>query len=74
MIHHLQHFEILVKCVKLEHFNGIFLKHFSNFKYLFVFKNISENYNCNVAMKYFAILGKNVETIFHLQLKIENIF
>ena len=28
MIYHLQHFEILVKCVKSEHFNGIFLQYF----------------------------------------------
>ena len=33
---------------------------------LFLFKNISESYNCNVAMKYFAIFDKNVPTIFLL--------
>ena len=34
--------------------------------YLFVFKNILESKNCNVAMKYFTIFGRNVATIFHL--------
>ena len=42
-------------------------------KYLFVFKNISEIKNCNVAMKHFAIFYKNVETIFQFQWKNENI-
>ena len=36
-------------------------------KYLFFFKNISENKNCNVAMKYFAIFDKNDETILQWQ-------
>ena len=69
MIHYLQHFEILLKCVKSENFNGIFLQPLTikplNI-YLF-FKNISESYNYKVAMKYFSIFDKNVETIFQLQ-------
>ena len=39
----------------------------------FVLKNILECWNCNVAMKYFAIFDENVATIFQLQWNIENI-
>ena len=42
-------------------------------EYLFIYKNISESQNCNVAMKYFGIIDKNVAAIFHLQWKIVNI-
>ena len=42
-------------------------------KYLLVYKNISECWNRNVAVKYFAIFEKNIATIFQLQLKIGNI-
>ena len=42
-------------------------------KYLFVFKNISESWNYNVAMKWFAILNKNVARIFQFQWNIWNI-
>ena len=37
---------------------------FKSIKYLFVFKNISESWNYNVAMKYFAIFDKTVATVF----------
>ena len=40
---------------------------------MFVFKNIAESWNCNVAMKYFAIFDENVATIFQLQWNIGNI-
>ena len=33
-------------------------------KYLFVYKNILESSNCNVAMKYFGIVDKNVAAMF----------
>ena len=46
---------------------------FFSIKYLFVFKNISESWNCNVGMKYFAIFNRNVATIFQLQWNIGNI-
>ena len=36
-------------------------------EYLFVFKNLLESKNCNVAMKYFAIIDKNFAAIFQLQ-------
>ena len=42
-------------------------------KYLFVFKNISESWNCNVAVKYFSIFNKNFSRIFQLQWNIWNI-
>ena len=41
-------------------------------KYLFVFKNISESCNFNIAMKYFAVFNKNGPTIFQLQWNIGN--
>ena len=53
--------------------NGIFCNISKSIKYLFVLKNISECWNCNVAMKYFAIFDKSVATIFQLQWNIENI-
>ena len=34
--HHLQYFEIFLKCVKSAHFN-------ESIKYLFIYKNISES-------------------------------
>ena len=37
--HHLQYFEIFLKCVKLAHFNDIS----KSIKYLFIYKNISES-------------------------------
>ena len=53
------------------------MKYFYNIsksiKYLFVSKNISESWNCNVTMKYFPIFDKNVATIFQLQWNIGNI-
>ena len=69
----MQHLEQLRKCVTPAHFNEIFLQYFWCIKYLFLFKNISESWNCNVAMKYFSIFYKNVATIFQLQWNIENI-
>ena len=62
--HHLQYFEIFLKCVKSAYFNEICL---------FIYKNISESYHCNVAMKYFGIIDKNFAAIFQLQWKIGNI-
>ena len=53
--HHLQHLEILLKCVRSAHFEGIYLQY------------ISENCNFNGAMKYFSTFDKNVATIFQLQ-------
>ena len=42
-------------------------------KYLFVLKNISQSWNSNVGIKYFAIVDKNIATIFQLQWNIGNI-
>ena len=67
--HHLQHLEILLKCVRSAYFYNIS----KSIKYLFVFKNILESWNFNFAMKYFAMFDKNVATIFRLQWNIENI-
>ena len=39
--HHLQHVEILLKCVRSAHFDEIFYNISKSIKYLFVFKNIS---------------------------------
>ena len=64
MIHHLQHFEILVKCVNRNISTESFYNISKTIEYLFVFRNISESLNCNVAIKYFAIFLKKVETIF----------
>ena len=64
---HLQYFEIFLKSVKSTRFNEIVYNISKSIKYLFVFKNISESQNCNVAVKYFAIFGKNIATIFQLQ-------
>ena len=63
----LQYFKIFLKSVKSAHFNEIVYKIFKSIKYLFVYKNISECSNCNVAVKYFAILDRNIATIFQLQ-------
>ena len=67
--HHLQHLEILWKCVRSAHFNEIFLTTCLKVLniYFFFFKSISGSSNCNVAMKYFAIFYKNVVIIFQLQ-------
>ena len=46
---------------------------YKSIKYLFVFKNIWESWNYNVAMKYFARFDKNLATIFQLQWNIGNI-
>ena len=70
---HFQYFEIFLKSVKSAHFNGIFYNISKSVKYLFVYKNISESLNFNVAVKYFAIFDKNVATTFQLQWKIGNI-
>ena len=43
MIHYLQHFEILVKCVKSEHSTESFYNISKTIKYFFFFKNISES-------------------------------
>ena len=69
----LQYLKILLKSVKPTHFNEIVYNISKSIKYLFVYKNISECYNCNVAVKYFAIFDKNIATIFQLQWKIGNI-
>ena len=42
-------------------------------EYLFIYKNIYESENCNLAMKYFGIIDKNFAAIFQLQWKIGNI-
>ena len=39
---------------------------YKSIKYLFIYKNISESWNCKVAMKYFGIIDKNVAEIFQL--------
>ena len=62
-----------MKSVKLVHFNEIVYNISKSIKYLFVNKNNPECYNCNVAVKYFAIFNKNIATIFQLQWKIGNI-
>ena len=60
--HHLQHFEILLKCLQDRHISKkCFYNISESIKYLFVFKNISESWNYNVTMKYFAIFDKNVK-------------
>ena len=56
-----------MKSVKLVHFNEIVYNISKSIKYLFVNKNNPECYNCNVAVKYFAIFNKNIATIFQLQ-------
>ena len=64
---HLQYFEIFLKSPKSAHFNEIVYNISKSIKYLFVYKNISESQNCNIAVKYFAIFDKNIATIFQLQ-------
>ena len=71
--HHLQHLEILLKCVRYHISTKYFYNISKSIEYLFVFKNISESWNCNVAIKYFAIFDKNISTIFQLQWNIKNI-
>ena len=59
--HHLQHLEILLKCVSNRHISTKYFYNISkSIKYLFVFKNITQCWNCNVAMKYFAIFDQNI--------------
>ena len=64
---HLQYFEIFLKSVKSAHFNEIVYNISKSIKYLFVYKNISECLNFNVAVKYLAMFDKNIVTIFQLQ-------
>ena len=70
---HLQYFKIFSKSVKSEDFNEIIYNISKSIKYLFVYKNILECWNFDVAVKYFAICDKNIATIFQLQWKIGNI-
>ena len=69
---HLYYFEIFLKSVKSAHFKEIVYNISKSIKYLFVYKNISECSNFNVAVKYFAIFDKNIATIFQIQWKIGN--
>ena len=70
---HLQYFEIFLKSLKSVLFNEIVCDSSKSIKYLLVYTNISECYNYNIAVKYFAIFEKNIATIFQLQWNIGNI-
>ena len=66
-------FQKYFRKLKLYCCDEIFYNISKSIKYLFVFKNISESWNCTVVMKYFAIFHKNIATIFQLQWDIGNI-